>query len=158
MARASAIDKNQCVFKHSSRSRPLNDSTKALSVGLPGRLKSSVDGVLVSPAVERLRDELRAVVDTDGLGSTTPYRDPPHGVDDLLALDALIDLDRQGLAGVGIDDGQRTQASPVEQRVGYEVHRPQLVRCVGLWLPLPTSGADVPPRALQAKAQPILAV
>ena len=33
---------NQCVFKHSARSRPLNASMNTLSVGLPGRLKSSV--------------------------------------------------------------------------------------------------------------------
>ena len=36
---ASSSLSNQCVFKHSSRSLPLNDSTKALSVGLPGREK-----------------------------------------------------------------------------------------------------------------------
>ena len=30
------------VFKHSSRSRPLNDSTRASSVGLPRRLKSKL--------------------------------------------------------------------------------------------------------------------
>ena len=37
---ASCIETNQCEFKHSSRSRPLNDSTCALSVALPGREKS----------------------------------------------------------------------------------------------------------------------
>lgn len=42
LARASASDKNQWLFRHSSRSRPLKLSTKALSVGLPGRDKSSV--------------------------------------------------------------------------------------------------------------------
>ena len=39
---ASAKDRNQCVFRHSARSRPLNASMKTLSVGLPGREKSSV--------------------------------------------------------------------------------------------------------------------
>ena len=34
---ASVMLSNQCVFKHSWRNRPLNDSAKALSVGLPGR-------------------------------------------------------------------------------------------------------------------------
>ena len=33
---------NQCWFRHSARNLPLNDSMNALSVGLPGRLKSSV--------------------------------------------------------------------------------------------------------------------
>jgi hypothetical protein len=31
-----------CAFKHSARNLPLKDSMKALSVGLPGREKSSV--------------------------------------------------------------------------------------------------------------------
>jgi hypothetical protein len=33
---------NQAVFRHSARTLPLKDSAKALSVGLPGRLKSKV--------------------------------------------------------------------------------------------------------------------
>ena len=36
------MDKNQLVFKHSSRKLPLNNSMYALSVGFPGREKSSV--------------------------------------------------------------------------------------------------------------------
>ena len=39
---ASSSERNQLVFRHSSRNRPLKDSTSALSVGFPGRLKSSV--------------------------------------------------------------------------------------------------------------------
>ena len=41
-SRASDSVKNQCSFRHSWRNRALNDSINALSVGLPGRLKSSV--------------------------------------------------------------------------------------------------------------------
>jgi hypothetical protein len=39
---ASASAPNQWAFRHSARKVPLNDSTKALSVGLPGREKSSM--------------------------------------------------------------------------------------------------------------------
>ena len=39
-SRASAIDRNQLALSSSSRSRALNDSMKALSVGFPGREKS----------------------------------------------------------------------------------------------------------------------
>gem|GEM_PF-4414787 len=42
LARASSPDKNQCVFRHSSCSRPLKDATNALPVGFPSRLKSKV--------------------------------------------------------------------------------------------------------------------
>lgn len=38
--RASSRDMNQFSFRHSCRSLPLNDSTVALSVGVPGREKS----------------------------------------------------------------------------------------------------------------------
>jgi hypothetical protein len=37
---ASAIDRNQLVFRHSSRKLPLKDSIYALSVGFPGLEKS----------------------------------------------------------------------------------------------------------------------
>jgi len=39
--RASCIDLNQCWFKHPSLKRPLNDSTNAFCVGLPGWMKCS---------------------------------------------------------------------------------------------------------------------
>ena len=38
--RASPSDTNTCELKHSSLNRALNDSMKALSTGLPGRMKS----------------------------------------------------------------------------------------------------------------------
>jgi hypothetical protein len=41
-SRASSRHMNQCAFRHSVRSFPLYDSMNALSVGLPGREKSSV--------------------------------------------------------------------------------------------------------------------
>ena len=39
--RASSSDRNQFSFRHSCLTRPLNDSIKALSVGLPGLVKST---------------------------------------------------------------------------------------------------------------------
>ena len=40
LAFASAIEANQFAFGHSSRSEPLEDSIRALSVGVPDREKS----------------------------------------------------------------------------------------------------------------------
>ena len=56
---------NQCAFRHSARNLPLNDSMKALSVGLPGREKSSGDTALISPEVEIAGDKLCALIDPD---------------------------------------------------------------------------------------------
>src|ERR1700754_571275 len=39
---ASASERNQLTFRHSSRKLPLNDSMNGLSVGFPSREKSSV--------------------------------------------------------------------------------------------------------------------
>src|SRR5689334_2602411 len=39
---ASSSERNQLTFKHSSRKLPLKDSMNGLSVGFPGREKSSV--------------------------------------------------------------------------------------------------------------------
>ena len=41
-SRASSRLRNQCAFRHSARNLPFRLSMNALSVGLPGRLKSSV--------------------------------------------------------------------------------------------------------------------
>ena len=67
LARASSRDKNQCVFRHSSRSRPLNDSTNALSVGLPGRLAFAANA-----ATQRAKDHSTAEV-AKILGYTNNY-------------------------------------------------------------------------------------
>jgi|SRR5471032_3369296 hypothetical protein len=40
-SRARSIDSNSFTFRHSSRNLPLKDSHKPLSVGFPGRVKSS---------------------------------------------------------------------------------------------------------------------
>jgi len=44
---------NQCAFKHSVRNLPLNDSMKALSVGFPGREKSSVTPFWYATGLDR---------------------------------------------------------------------------------------------------------
>ena len=55
---------NQCAFRHSARNLPLNDSMKALSVGLSGREKSRTTPLPHSPGAplffSATRDELRA--------------------------------------------------------------------------------------------------
>ena len=80
---------NQCAFKHSVRNLPLNDSMKALSVGLPGREKSSVTprwyahrsksrDTLTGLAVRRRErpDPPRVENDGPGLATTHPVRAP----------------------------------------------------------------------------------
>ena len=62
--RASARLKNQFASRRSVLTRPLlNESTKALSVGIWGLLKSGM--VLICPQIEILRDKLGNFVDVD---------------------------------------------------------------------------------------------
>ena len=84
--------------------------------------------MLVGPAIERVRHELRAVVDPDPLGRAAHGNDSIERIGDLLAGDALVHHDGQRLAREHIEQRQRAQAPAVEQRVRHEVHRPDLVR------------------------------
>jgi hypothetical protein len=54
--------KNQCSFKHSSRSRPLKLSTMAFVSGIAGATEIKRHFVLVGPFVHRFADELAAVI------------------------------------------------------------------------------------------------
>jgi len=77
---------------------------------------------------------------------------------DLFTGDALVDLDRQRLAGEYIEQGQGAQAAPIEQRIRDEVHRPDLIRCRCLD-PLDTMrGADMAAWPPEPQIQAFLAV
>ena len=75
--------------------------------------------ILIGPTIQDLRDELRAIVHAYGPRGA-PFRyDPDQGFDDLLPFDALVDVDRQGLAGISIDHGQGAQPTTIEQGIGH---------------------------------------
>src|SRR5712671_5929633 len=79
-----------------------------LHKGVVGRLAGPAEikrhAIMVSPAVERLGDELWPIVDPDRLSITSEFtgcyrgcaahqRQPPHRRNDLLASDALVNFD-----------------------------------------------------------------
>jgi len=116
------------------------------------------DAVFIGPTIQRLRDELRTIIDPDGARGTEDPCDPIHGLDHLLAPNALIDVNGQSFPSVGIDHSQRTQASAVEQGVRDKVHRPHLIGCERRRLPLPPRSADVPARPFEPQTQAIFPV
>ena len=67
----------------------------ALSVGLPGRENANSTRLLVSPAVQYLRDELGSVVDLNALRCIASPAHAGEHFDHVVAADALIDPDRQ---------------------------------------------------------------
>src|SRR5215212_3171034 len=62
---------NQCSLRHSSRKRPLKDSTYAFCVGLPGVISQKREAALVRPGEHGAPTELGAVVGAQDL------REPP---------------------------------------------------------------------------------
>ena len=80
------------------------------------------DIVLVGPAVEGFRDELRPVIDLNRAWCSAQQRQAADDSHDLLAFDALVDLDRQSLARECIDNCQGPQSAAAEQRVGDKVY------------------------------------
>src|ERR1041384_1387650 len=86
---------------------------EALDMAVLGRLrradKMQRDPVLKSPAVERLRDKFRPVVDADALRlALHRHQQREHG-DDALASDRRVHLDDQALAGEAVDDVERLE-------------------------------------------------
>src|SRR5262245_64523148 len=114
--------------------------------------------VLVGPAVESVRRELWAVVDANALGCTAASDDCLQDTGDLFAGDALVDLDRQRLAGEYVGQGQGAQAAPIEQSIRNEVHRPDLVRRHCLDALYPVRGADVASGSSEPQIQAFFAV
>ncbi len=97
------------------------------------------------------------MVDPDRLRRPEERSDALH-LDHLIALDAVVDVDRKRFASVCVDDIRRPKPPAVEQRIRDEVHRPQLVRRRGGRLPLAIGGTDAATRTLEPKAQSIFPV
>ncbi len=85
-------------------------AVERLDEGIVGRLAGATEvqdhAVLVGPSIERVGDELRAVVDVDALGRASVGDDGIEHGHDLRALDPLVDLDRQSFARIDIEQRQ----------------------------------------------------
>jgi len=80
-SRASAREKNNSVFEHSSRSFPLKLSMNPFSTGFPGRRGVRLHAVPISPIVQGPAAKLAAVVHRDGLGLASHPDQPCQGID-----------------------------------------------------------------------------
>lgn len=127
LACASSIDKNQCAFRRSLRSRLLKLSKRALSVGLPGRLKSN--------SARRSWADLSITLEMNSLplslllasGQPALGADRVQRIDHVFSFEALPDIDGQALARVAVDHGEHAQLAAVEQRISDKVHAPDFV-------------------------------
>lgn len=97
---------------------------KALSVGLPGREKSSVPP---HKGPELARDELGAFVQTYGLRIADLSRDAFKRFDNVGAFIGKAHIDRRREPREGVDDREYTDLLPVKELVVDEVHCPDLV-------------------------------
>jgi len=85
---------------------------KALSVGLPGRLKSSVTSCREGPEIEFPADELGTVVEPNGLRIAELACGLLERRDDISAAIGRANVDRWRQAREGIDDGQHADLAP----------------------------------------------
>jgi hypothetical protein len=98
---------------------PIERLQKGIIDRFSGAREVQLHLILVSPAVQNLRDELRAVVHPNGTRGPTDGRDPRHRLDSLLSLDTLSDVDHQCFAGEVINHCQRAEPTTIEQCVGH---------------------------------------
>src|ERR1700739_1693409 len=119
---------NQCAFKHLLRNLPLNDSMKALSVGLPGREKSSV-----TPRWYAHRSKSRDTNSepwstrmTAGNPTARPTLSSTSTTSAPRKLNRGFDSRRE--ARERVDNRQHAQLRPGRQLVVHKVHCPGLVR------------------------------
>ena len=122
---------NQAVFRHSARILPLKDSAKALSVGLPGRLKFKVTPPLVDPQIQVAGDEFRAVVDPNDPWIANSLPGPLERLDGIAGLVGEPRIQRRREPAEGVDDRQDADLAPVEQLVMQEIHGPDIVGAGG---------------------------
>lgn len=115
------------MFTHSLRSLLLNASMKALSVGLPGREKSSVTPLLISPEIHVSRDELAAIVHPDGLRIAHLPARCLERRDDVLAAVAEPRVDHRRESAERVDHGQNPQLAARRKLIMDEVHGPHIV-------------------------------
>jgi len=81
-----------------------------------------------TPVAEGVRGQLGPVVHPHELGpAAAPAGDPVEHPDGVVGIDAPLDLDRQGFAGVLVDEPEQLQHPPVAGGIELEVERPDVV-------------------------------
>ena len=107
-------------------------AVEALDVGvlrrLPGRDQLQLDTMSVGPLVEGSPGELRPLIGPNRARTTSEDDGLIEHTGHVLARDAVVDDDVDGLLGEVVDDRQAFQTSTVVESVHHEVHRPDLIR------------------------------
>jgi hypothetical protein len=99
---------------------------------LAGLDQPQLDAAFARPLVEGSSGELGTLIGAQGLRPRWKPRNRVQDASDVLAGDAMIDDDVDRLLAEVVDDRQALQPPAVLEGVAHEVHRPHLVRTVGL--------------------------
>ena len=131
------------IVASGSESKASTESTSVADAGgkgfhervLPGRAWLDVGSAGVAdatPVSERVRGQLGVVVHADELQWSAARRNDPleHG-DGAVGVDSPLDLDRERLPSVLVDDVQQLEDAAILGRVDLEVERPHPVRPAG---------------------------
>ena len=125
--RASSSFMNQCVFRHSVRNLPLNDSMMPLSIALPGREKWRTTPFLIRPQIEIPTGELRSLIDPDALRIALAPAGPFERRHHINAPIAEPGIHCRREPRDGINDGQNPDLPARGELVLDEVYVPGLV-------------------------------
>ncbi len=108
---------------------------------------------LIGPSIHDLGNELAAIVDLDRRWQSPIGCDSVQRIDHIISLEILAHIDGQTFSRVVVHDRQCAQAPTVEQRIGNEIHAPNLVDGSSDLLGLTQPGRLVPLRPFQAQRQ-----
>ena len=126
---ASSTESNASTESTSSRTREPNDSTNGFCQGEPGSMKLRPAPPKRHQSRSGVRGHLGAVVHPHELRAGAALADDlVEHADGVVGVDRAGDPDRQGLAGVLVDDVEQLQRAAVGRGVELEVQRPDVVR------------------------------
>jgi hypothetical protein len=106
---------------------PVERLDKAIVGGLARPRKVERDAIHVGPEIEIAGDEFRAVVDADRPRATVVATNPGQCRRHIRAGVTVANVDRRRHLRIGVNDRQHTDLATIEQLVGKEIHRPDLV-------------------------------
>jgi len=92
---------------------PIERFHKGIVGGLARAREVQFYFILIGPAIQHFRDELRAIVHSNGARGSSDRRDPCHRLYNLLSLDTLRNINCERFSGKSIDDGQRPKSTDV---------------------------------------------
>src|SRR5262245_13457873 len=120
--------------------------------------EGELHAALIGPAIEHLRDKLRAIVNLNATGQATRCADGGERCHDVCPANPLIDPNSETFTREEVDQRQCTKLPTVVELIAHEIHPPALVQCLNYWPRHAVRCRSVPPRPALEERQSFLLV